>query len=277
MTPLDQIQAFMSEQLRKLRALPKDAAVAALADQHIGGNQRLSPVEQLEIYREQFWLRHTGSLVEDYPGLGGILGESHWQRLVEEYLLARAPTSYTLRDLGLELPELVERASWLPHQGLCVDMARLERIYIEIFDAADAPPLDASRLAAIPESAWETARLVPHPALRLLKVGYPVVELRHALRSAEGHSAIAIPEPETQYLAVFRADLRLLSERLSAGAFALFDALMGRVPLVQACELAQREVPAEADAITASLAGWFQDWSARGWIVDVEIEYAPTP
>lgn len=268
MTSLDEIQVFMTRALREQRSLSKDSGITGLANRYIAGNSRLSPVEQLEIYREQFWLRHTGSLVEDYPGLGGILGQDDWQRLVETYLLERAPTSHTLRDLGLELPELVERSHWLPHHALCIDMARLERIYVEIFDAADAPPLDAARLAAIPEAAWESAQLITNPALRLVKVSYPVVELRHALREAQG-SAVPIPEPEPQFLAVFRQDLRLISERMSAGAFALLDALTRRVPLVAACELAQREVPTEAGTIAAEIGAWFQHWAARGWIVEV--------
>jgi hypothetical protein len=64
---------------------------------------RTTPVERLEIYREQFWLRHRSSLVEDFPGVSGILGRRAWAALIEGYLEAHPPHSYTLRDLGLRL------------------------------------------------------------------------------------------------------------------------------------------------------------------------------
>ena len=41
----------------------------------IAGNDRLTPEEQAEIYREQFWLRHRDVLRDDYPALRHLLGE----------------------------------------------------------------------------------------------------------------------------------------------------------------------------------------------------------
>jgi len=153
---LDRILLFFAEQLGKRRALPKDAALSERARGVVCASGRLSPVERLEIYREQFWLRHTASLVEDFPGLSGILGQGPWQTLIEGYLDAYPPRSFTLRDLGLDLPEYVAAQHWLPEHALCRDMARLELAYLEIFDAPDAVPLDAARLAEIPEEACRT-------------------------------------------------------------------------------------------------------------------------
>ena len=49
---------------------------------------------------------------------------------------------------------------------------------------SDAAPLDPAKLAAIPEDAWLGARIVLHPALRLLQVRYPVADLRRKLKQA---------------------------------------------------------------------------------------------
>ncbi len=269
---LDQIQSFFAAQLRKRRALPKDAALTEQARAIVKASGRLSPVERLEIYREQFWLRHTASLVEDFPGLSGVLGQAAWERLVEGYLDEHPPQSFTLRDLGLRLPEYVARRSSLEHYELCCDMARLEVGYLEIFDAADPPPLDPKALADIREEAWEHARIVLHPALRALKVGYPVAELRkrlfHARTSGEH---VPLPAPEPHCLILFRRELTLFHEPLSAGAHALLVALTERVPLVPACERAQAEIPEEAASIAENVGVWFQSWAARGFITSVEV------
>jgi len=267
-TDLGELQRRMAPLLRKRRALPRDPEIAEWAGAFIGGNDRLSPVEQLEIYREQFWLRHTGSLVEDFPGLGGIIGQEAWQRLVEEYLEAFPPTSPSLRDLGSRLPEHVERATYLEHHELCVDMARLEWLYIELFDTIDTPPIDPGKLAAIPLQAWERARISLSPALALLEVRYPVAELRTKLRDAT--EPVAIPNAAPQKLALYRRERNLYHQAVSEAAFVLLGALRDGTPLVGACEQAV-EACGDAASLEQNLFSWFRQWGELGWIVDVRV------
>jgi len=84
---LQRLQRWVVEHLQSRRGLPQSEAVSREARGRLTGNDRLSPVEQLEIYREQFWLRHTASLVEDFPGIGGILD-------LLDSLLFNAPLMY---------------------------------------------------------------------------------------------------------------------------------------------------------------------------------------
>ena len=270
MTSLGETQAWMAEMLRRRRALTDDPEAVRTAPTFAAGNERLLPVEQVEIYREQFWLRHTSSLVEDFEGLGAVAGQANWERLIERYLEAHPPLSFSLRDLGDRLPAFVEAATWLPHHELCVDMARVEWAYVEAFDAPDAEPLDPGRLAAVPEAAWETAVLKLSPALRLLRVRYPVAALRKAIRTQPG--AVAIPEREPQNLVVYRGATRnLYHQVLSNGPFSLLEALAAGTPLVEACQQAMRNVPEEARDIEASLGAWFKAWAENAWIVAVSV------
>ena len=267
---LDELQAFFAEQLQTRRTLPKDALISAQASKLIKASGKLSPVERLEIYREQFWLRHTSSLVEDFPGVSGILGQQAWAPLVEGYLTAHPPRSFTLRDLGLQFPAYVETRQALPHHALCCDMARLELAYLEIFDAEDAAPVAPEALAGIAEDAWERVRIDFQPALRLLKTAYPVAALRRQLIEAQSSAEnVLLPAREAQCVLLFRRDLSMFHERVSEGAYALLHALTRRVPLLPACAEAQREVPAEAASIEENVGAWFQSWAARGLIRDV--------
>jgi len=266
---LSELQRGMTLALRHASSLTKDAGFAAFAREHIAGNDRVSPVEQLEIYREQFWLRHTSSLVEDFPGLGGILGQAEWEKLAEQYLTETAPDSYTLRDLGARLPELIERASWLSHQALCLDMARLELAYIEVFDAQDTPPLAPERLGAIPDDGFADARLVISPSARLLSVRYPVADLRRKLR-VEGDEPVAIPEASPQQLVVYRHERKLWDMPLSKVAFTFLAALKSGQALGPAAEVAASSPEAEAE-VAASIGTWLQQWTAKGLVSDVLI------
>lgn len=270
MTPsLTEVQEWMAALLRRDRDLTRDASLTEAARAHVAGNERVSPVEQVEIYREQFWLRHTGSLIEDFPGLSGILGQEDWEKLAVGYLTEEVPTAFSLRDLGHALPAYVERAAWLPHRNLCLDMARLEWAYVELFDAPEVPPLDGARIAALPEEAWETACIVLSPALALLSVTYPVATLRRRLKT-HAHEPVGIPEPRPENLVLYRAsDLGLYATDVPEVAFALLTALEAGIPLVPACERAAEAVPAGAAELEARAGEWFMDWGRRGWIVDV--------
>jgi hypothetical protein len=256
--------------LRHGRSLEKEPRWASFATEHVSGNARLSPVEQLEIYREQFWLRHTTSLLEDFPGLSGILGQTEWEKLAEQYLREVVPDSYTLRDLGQRLPQVIERASWLPHQALCLDMARLELAYIEVFDAPNSLPLAPERLTSIPEDDLLRARLAIAPSVRLLSVSYPVADLRRALR-AESDEPVAIPEPRAQNLVVYRRELRLWDMPLTSVAFAFLSGLARGAPLGAAAEAAAISAEAEAE-IGQSIGAWFREWATKGLISDVLVE-----
>lgn len=273
MSTLSELQREMAAALRSPGSLVGSAEWANFAEQHVAPGARLSPAEQLEIYREQFWLRHTSSLVEDFPGLGGILGQKDWERLAEAYLCRVAPDSYTLRDLGFRLPELIAEATWLPHRALCADMARLELAYVEIFDAPDTAPVLPQRLAGIPEESFTEARFILAPCVRLLSLTYPVAELRRRLRE-ENEEAVAIPEPRPTQLVVYRHDLRLWDTPLSNVAFAFLEGLSQGKTLGAAAELAARSQGDEAEAeaeLAAGLGGWLQEWTAKGFVTDVVI------
>lgn len=269
MSSLSALQHGLAAALRSRTALTQSEEWSRFAAEHVGGNSRLSPAEQLEIYREQFWLRHTSSLVEDFPGLGGILGQREWEKLAEAYLSQVAPESYTLRDLGFRLPEIIAQATWLSHQALCLDMARLELAYVEVFDAPDTLPLAPDRLASIPEESFTEARLVVAPCVRLLDLRYPVADLRRQLR-AESDEPVAIPPERETRLVVYRRELRLWDMSLTRVAYAFLSGLAEGKTLGAAAELAASSPEAEAELVS-SIGAWLQEWTQKGLISDVRL------
>lgn len=268
MAELSELQAQLTELLQRRRSIPRDPEASRVADSELTGNDRLSPAQQLEIYREQYWLRHTSSLLEDFPGLSGIIGQRTWERLVEEYLASHPPRSYTLRDLGAQLPDFVGRCEFLEHRELCWDMARLEWAYVEAFDAPDAPPLDPSKLAAIPPESWPEARLVLDPAVRLLTLSYPVARLRKQLRQA-GDEPVKVPPREVQQLVVHRRGGDLFHSEISPAAFAVLEELSRGQRLGEALQSVMQRV-AEPEEITANLQEWFRNWATAGWFSRVD-------
>jgi hypothetical protein len=270
----DDVERVMERLLRARRSLLGDEAARRFAERAIAGNARVSPIEQLELYRRQFWLRHTDSLVEDFPGVGRILGQAQWERLVEEYLDAHPPSSPSLRDLGERLGDFAASRTWLDGRDLVADMASLEWALIEAFDAPAHAPLDPRALAAVPEHAWATARFAPHPTLRLLALRYAVPALlRGAVAAARrGEPALeplAPVEPRATFLAVYRKDLVVHQVELEALDHALLARLCRGEELEKACEAAAREHGLGLDVLSERLMHLFQDWASRGYFVKV--------
>lgn len=285
--PLPEIQGFLVEAFQRSEPVIDDRALAEACAAHVSGNDRLTPAEQVDIYRRQFWLRHIDSLIEDYPGLRHVLGEDGFEAFCRGYLAAHPPHVPSLRDLGADLVAFAERYEGFAadRRELARDMARYENAFVDVFDGADPPPLDPDKLRALPEQAWETARVVLSPLLARITARYPVHTIRYAVKSGEAPDlsvygvgradpgeARADGAPGPFYIGLYRRDCVIHFEVLSAEAFQLLDALARGVPLVPACAALAADREAEAAAeLEARVGAWFQQWAAWGWIIDVRM------
>jgi hypothetical protein len=265
--------AFLGPAFRKLDPIMDDAALALACAAHVTGNSRLTPAEQVDIYRRQYWLRHVDALTEDYPGVRYLIGEEAFEAFLRAYLVAHPPRHPSLRDLGCDL--VAFGASYAFPAALAAvtqEMLAYEHAFIDLFDGAEPPPLNPQKLTAIPEEAWERARLVLHPLLVRLRVRFPVHHLRLAA-SADGRAELAAPPIEAPaHLVLFRDDHRIRYEELDGTAFALLAALAQGEALGPACEHVAATLDAEAaEQLGAQVGPWFQEWTARRWIVDVTV------
>lgn len=267
---LSEVQMWMSELIRHGRSLAKPGAMRSAAAKHFSGNDHLSPAEQIDIYRTQFWLRHTNILIDDFPGVTGLLGQKAWEKVAESYLTELGYDIPALRNLGMRLPQHLEGLDDLFNKKLLVDMARLECAYVDAFDVADDPTLSAEKVAKIPAEKWPTAVLRLSHSIRLLRVDYAVADLRRQLRADPGSVDKFAIEKNPQNLVIYRRDRALYDKAVSLPAFLLLEKLGEGVPLVPACEQVV-EIQSSASAVfDEQLMEWFTLWGRLGWIVDVD-------
>jgi hypothetical protein len=249
----------MAVALQRPRTIAEDRDLADRTPAVIAGNERLSPVEQLDIYREQFWLRHEGALEEDYKTLAHLLGHDGFHALCEAYLAACPPDSFTLRDLGARLPAFVE--TWTS-DALAGDLARYEWAFVEAFDAPSAPPLDTGAIASASEDDWARACLELAPMLQRVRARFPVDELRAAVQKDENPER---PAPKDLCLCVWRGPDAMKYLDVEPSAFSLLERLAAGESLSLACEA----VAASDPNVGEKVGGWFQQWAALGWIAKV--------
>lgn len=275
--PLSDLMAFLAGAFRREASLAGDVSIEPACAARVAGNDRMSPAEQADLYRRQFWLRHLDSLREDYPGVSAIVGDEPFEAFCRAYLNAHPPRTPSLRDLGADIVAFAERYQDFPadRRTAALEMIRYENSFVNLFDGPEPPPLDARVIMEMAPEAWETARIVLHPLLAMHRAHYPVHRMRLAVK--EGEALAVEPAPKVLHLILYRArDLRVMFAEVEPLAFELLSALAEGEALVPACgRIAEKAGEIEGSALQAKVGAWFQRWAAEGWIAGVETGRAP--
>jgi len=227
----------------------------------------LDPAERVGIYHDMYLLRMEEALESDYPGLAHFLGPKRWSRLVQGYVEAHSSRSYTLNVLGREMAAYVSDAPRLSHRGFCRDLARLEWAITEAFDAAETPLLTEEDLSAVPPDAWESARLVPTAAFRLLALDYNAPAWLDTLRDDDHDHPL--PRRRPTWVAVCRRDYKVYRVPLTRPGHRLLEALAEGLSVGESVALClERSRPRPTgDQVFA----WFREWARAGAFQAVEL------
>ena len=255
MSELRAQQEALASLLRRESSVAADPAAQALAS----GSARLAPGAQVEIYREQYFLRHVDALREDFGAVAHLLGDAAFEELARSYLRAHPPRSFSLRDLGRAMCGFVAATPPWQADPRLEDLARVDWAFVEAFDAPSLPALDAAALAAIPVDAWPSLCIALQPYVTLVALASPAHDYRHAVRRGEAPDPLT---PRASFVAVYRGPHALHSLELAPAAHALLDRLAAGVPLGQACEIAAQVTP--NGRFQTDLGSWFQQWTALG-------------
>lgn len=264
---LGDVQAFFARAIRQPVGVELQPDAASVTPRFVAGSGRLSPTSQLEIYREQFWLRHVGALEEDFATVLRLLGHDGFHALAERYLEAHPPTSFTLRNLGADMAAFLATRAPYCDDRLLADCARLEWAFVEAFDAADATPVTPDAIVAVPEEAWTGAKLRFHPAMQRVALGHAAHEYRAAVR-AEVEAPRPLAKPV--HVVVYRGPDNLMYLEIEPLAFDLLDRLARGEALGAACEAVAASAPDGHD-LEAKVGGWFQLWAASGWLTAMNL------
>jgi len=226
-------------------------------------SKTLDSYERIGIYRDMYLARLREALASDYPALVHYLGDDAFTQLVSGYVQRHPSKSYTLNRLGDRLPEYVRSARGLSRREFLYDLARLELAMSQLFDAPESPVLKPKAIANVPPEAWETARLKPIEAFRLLAFQYPVSAY---LKSVRDHTPHPSTRRKNNWVVIFRKNYTLRRLDLALPAYQLLRVLASGVPLGKAVSLASRRRAVGE----VQLFSWFRDWVANGLFQAVE-------
>jgi len=177
----------------------------------IANDDRMTPIERVEVYANGYFYRLLEVLKEDFPATLAVTGADNFHNLVTGYLIDYPPTEPSIYQAGRYFAAYISahpvRERW-PFLG---DLARLERATLESFHAADAPALDADALRSLAPAEWPALVLRAHPATRLVDCAWRVDEvLRAVVDGAVETATIAPASCGAGAIVVWRRDTRVV-------------------------------------------------------------------
>ncbi len=287
------LQRRMAEDVRRpltpdfgMQTVAEDGqSTAAIISAYVKPNAMLSSFERLEIYNRQYWFRVIDALSEDYPALSAIVGPKRFDALIRAYLSENPSTSFSLRNLGKNLPALLARHPEFTgrRHALAVDAARVEWACVEAFDGASLPPL--TEPGALLVSSATVLRLQPH--LQLLHLRYPVDDIVIAvhrskpdaeivssaatMRKRPARERLAKVRRSDIYLAVHRYDDSVYHSRITPVQFRLLSALRDGHTLESAIGSALGGSQLAPEEQAATIREIFAHASQLGWIAAPEV------
>jgi len=234
------------DSLNKLQAEFADAVFGHIdesADYGIAANG-ISAARRLQVYKNNMFTTLTEALIAIYPVVYRLVGEEFFRFIAKKYIPLHPSRSGNLHDFGGRFPEFLDSLESVTSLPYLPDVASLEWAYHQVFHAAYAPPLDLEPLQKLPAEYDDKLYFKLHPACRLVRSDYPIVRIWQSnQKSHEGDDLVSLKEGGVA-LAVIRPQLDIEFHLLSAGDFALLNAINEGTPFFKACEQAVQE---EAD------------------------------
>jgi len=132
----------VSEGLRQIDMKPE--ALARI----IGGDARLDAVQRLDVYANMYFWRLLDILRGDYTAVVAAVGDDHFHNLVTDYLIACPSAHPSVRNVGERLAGYLKTHALGVERPWLVELARLERARVELFDGPDGEPLALDELRA---------------------------------------------------------------------------------------------------------------------------------
>ena len=241
----------------KLRELQKAFGASVLAEDHEGAEGskaagfihrgKLTPQQQLQIYRNNYFLGMSEALRATYSVINELVSEGFFRYAADCYIRQNPSTTGDLGNFGDGFPEFIETFEPAAGHPYLSDVARLERAWHQVMHAADAAPLSGSRLQALTAAPLENLHFQLHPASRLLESKWPIWTLWscHYSEATESDRARRIDlDGGGERVLVIRPQWQNEAHLLAPGEFAFLKALDAGQVLPEAIAAALEE---EAD------------------------------
>ncbi len=207
----------------------------------VAGPNGKAAVKRYNVYRNNVTVSLIDALAAVFPAVQRITGVEFFRAMARFHIRETPPSSPLLFEYGRDFPAFIEHYEYARAMPWLADTARIERVWLDAYHAADAEPLSAVALASVPPERLGEITFTPHPATRIVRSHYAAVAIFAANRGTEpvGKINAAIAEDAL----ITRPDLDVVVRRLPAGGASFLEQLITGEPLGAAAVAAQAMLP----------------------------------
>lgn len=191
------------------------------------------------VYRNNVLSSLINALADNYPVVAQLVGEEFFGAMAGMYVQCAAPRSPVMSDYGADFAGFIEHFEPAASVPYLADVARLERLQVQAWHAADARPMDAQQVMQVLSSpaTHDHLRVGLHPSLHLLQSPFAVV----AIWAAHQQEPVMPVDPFTPQCAlVLRNNLDVEVFAISPGAHDFLKDLLQGCSLGAAIDAATR-------------------------------------
>ena len=230
---------------------------------HVARSCQEAPEERLQIYAEGYRLRLVEALAHDFPALHRALGRSIFDQMGRAYIDAYPSPYRSVRWFGRSVAAFLRLRRPYAAQPWLSELATFEWALSAAFDAGNSTTVSVDALAALPQEAWPTMRLMFHPSVHRLELRWNVTALR---RCVDEGRLLERPVKHDRPLSwvVWRVVLEPHYRSLQADEAWALDAARGGGRFEDLCEGLCGWL--DADQVALRAAGLLKSWVTDGLI-----------
>lgn len=186
------VKPFSLEELQnafKRNVLTGDESFA----QFINSTESISSDLRLAIYGNAYYTRLQEALEGDFEVLKQLLSAEVFEEACLAYIHKHPSHYFSLRWFGRDFAGFLGYQPETGEHHWPAEMAQLEWLFTEAFDAADTKPATEADAAAIPPEAWASLCIGFHPSVRHMPIWWNTLARWRAVKDGQ-------PVPEAQRL-----------------------------------------------------------------------------
>lgn len=192
--------------------------------------------KRFAVYHNNVTVSLIDALAAVYPAVQRITGVEFFRAMARFHVRETPPSSPLLFEYGRDFPAFIARYPYAGAMPWLVDVARVERAWLDAYHAADVATLGPADLACAPSERLAVLVFTPHPTTRLLRSSYAAVTIFAANRTDGPIEEIDASEAEDALIT--RPDSEVVVRRLAPGQYEFLSALMAGEALGKAAEAA---------------------------------------
>lgn len=264
---LAELQQWFLDAVTQIQPASDPAAV----NRAVTASRSQTPAERLEVYRRAYFARLLEVLREQFPCTRFAVGDELFDQFALGYLERYPPRGYTLGRLAERLVEHLHKsrpanAAW---GGFVVELAALEQAIDRIFDGPGPERLLPFEL---PADATGDLHLRLVPGFELHAFTHPVSTFFTQWKAGEQP---AWPQPEPQFVALFRRDYIVRRLELTAMQHVILQGLIAEQTVAEAVSAAASEaINDHSPDLAVSVRESFLHWAAAGIFAEAYVATA---